>query len=260
MSIIRFFTSTDPRLHITEFGYSSPEKPREVGPWVRDTYILHIVTRGCCKFSEFTASEGEAFLISKDRLHSFEVTPPYEHYWFAFDGKDAPHLFMFYNISLQEHRHFKISNRNLAENILKTAFENAAKENSYAATQSAFIAMLPLLQTQDNTNSAQKDSRIQTVADFLDTYYAFRITVEQAASTVHLSEKYVCKKFKQRFGIPPQQYLLRARMQRAKWLLTATQLQIGEIAASVGYLSALNFSAAFKKHYGLSPSAFRKTV
>lgn len=258
MPTIRFFTSSDRGFKITEFGYSAPQKERVVGPWVRDTYILHYVLADTCRFSGFEAKAGEAFLISKDMLHSFTVKPGYRHYWIAFEGDDVPQILARCGAPLKAHAHFEVLHREVAEAILTAAFAAAADEDGEAATRSALFAVLQLLRVQSASGAAKKDDRMQTVADFLETHYPRLITMEQAARAVHLSEKYVCKRFKQQYGVPPQRYLLRVRMERAKTLLATTDLQISEIAKSVGYVSPLVFSTAFRKYAGISPTLFRK--
>lgn len=260
MSTIRFFTSDNRDMRITEFGCSAPQKERLVGPWVRNTYILHYVLSGTCHFSGFDVQAGEAFLIAKDMLHSFSVQPGYAHYWLAFDGNSIPQILSKHGIPLQLHTHFKVCHHALAEKLFRAAFEAAADDDGEFAAQSALFAILPLIKAQTTNHPHRKDDRMKSVADFLETHYASALTMEQVAKTVHLSEKHVCKRFKAQYGMPPQQYLLRVRMERAKGLLTTTDLQIGEIAKSVGYASPLVFSTAFRKYTGNSPSSYRNAV
>jgi AraC-like DNA-binding protein len=58
-------------------------------------------------------------------------------------------------------------------------------------------------------------------------------------------------------GRPPLTYLTECRMDEAEALLSDTDSSIALIAKSVGYADAFGFSAAFKRHRGVSPSAFR---
>ena len=55
----------------------------------------------------------------------------------------------------------------------------------------------------------------------------------------------------------PQRYLTDIRLNQAKELLISSSLNVGEIAAIVGYENALYFSRVFRKYAGLSPSAYR---
>lgn len=58
--------------------------------------------------------------------------------------------------------------------------------------------------------------------------------------------------------MPPQKYLLKVRMERARELLLTGDMTVAETADSVGYTSPLTFSQMYKKYYGISPSKAAK--
>jgi AraC-like DNA-binding protein len=64
------------------------------------------------------------------------------------------------------------------------------------------------------------------------------------------------RKFAAIYGLSPQKWLLQQRMQRAATLLHG-QLMPGEVYQQVGYESHSSFSEAFRKHFGVAPSAFK---
>lgn len=260
MSNILFFDAAGTALRITEFGYSAPQKKRQVGPWVRNTFLLHYVAKGVCHFDGFDIPAGSAFLITKDRLHTFRVEPPYTHYWFSFDGDIARQLLSQYGISTHAHGLFRVAHPAFAENLLKTAFETADDENGATAAESALYALFPLLCIENNAKEKSTDTRIADAAKYMEAQYSHSVTMETVAAHIHLSEKHFCRRFKAEYGVPPQQYLLKVRMARAAALLVNTTLQIQEIARSVGYTSPLYFSNAFRNFFGVSPSAYRKNA
>jgi AraC-like DNA-binding protein len=49
-------------------------------------------------------------------------------------------------------------------------------------------------------------------------------------------------------------------MERAAVLLASSELSVGIISSSVGYGDQLSFSKAFKKHFGVSPTVYRKNA
>ncbi|MBK9121876.1 MAG: helix-turn-helix transcriptional regulator [Chloroflexi bacterium] len=53
-------------------------------------------------------------------------------------------------------------------------------------------------------------------------------------------------------------YIRRLRLRRAGYKLRFGAIDIGEVALAAGYASHAAFGKAFKKQYGLSPSAFRQ--
>ena len=62
--------------------------------------------------------------------------------------------------------------------------------------------------------------------------------------------------FKKYFHTSPIEYLIRARMNRAAYLLRDSNRRIGEVAALAGYEDIFHFSKLFKKHFGKSPREF----
>jgi AraC-like DNA-binding protein len=82
-------------------------------------------------------------------------------------------------------------------------------------------------------------------------------TVASLAARAGVSRSLFAKRFAKLMGRPPLAYLTECRMDEAEALLSDTDLGIAQIARSVGYADAFGFSAAFKRHKGLSPSAFR---
>jgi AraC-like DNA-binding protein len=65
------------------------------------------------------------------------------------------------------------------------------------------------------------------------------------------------KAFQRRVGMPPHQYRLRRRMDRACELLQTTDRSIAAIAAELDYPTAYEFSAQFRARLGLPPSRYR---
>lgn len=82
----------------------------------------------------------------------------------------------------------------------------------------------------------------------------------KVADMLHISEKHFCRLFRKQYGIPPQEFLINIRLQKAKQLLKTTDLRVKEVAGSVGYSSQLVFSEIFKKRFGQSPTEYRKKI
>ncbi|MEU9646862.1 AraC family transcriptional regulator [Streptomyces sp. NPDC048188] len=84
-----------------------------------------------------------------------------------------------------------------------------------------------------------------------------RWTVASLAAESGVSRALFAKRFTEVMGRPPLAYLTECRMDEAAALLSDTDLAVSQIARSVGYADAFGFSAAFKRHRGLSPSVYR---
>ena len=97
----------------------------------------------------------------------------------------------------------------------------------------------------------------QTIA-YLQQNYAQRLTRQQMAKSVGVSEDYLGRIFLQELGLSPMEYLNRYRIKEAKVLLHHTCASVTDIADQVGFDDPAYFSRAFRKLVGVSPRAYRK--
>jgi AraC-like DNA-binding protein len=83
-------------------------------------------------------------------------------------------------------------------------------------------------------------------------------SVSNLASSVGLSRRSFARRFARELGEAPREHLSRRRMAVAVHLLETTDLDVGEVAVSVGYESDAAFCRAFKRRLGTSPKRFRE--
>jgi AraC family transcriptional regulator of arabinose operon len=79
----------------------------------------------------------------------------------------------------------------------------------------------------------------------------------ELAQLVHLSPSRLRHLFKNETGTTLSHYLKAVRLRQAEVLLRTTFLSIKEIVIQLGMTSSSNFARAFKKTYGVSPTAYR---
>jgi AraC family transcriptional regulator len=68
-----------------------------------------------------------------------------------------------------------------------------------------------------------------------------------------MSPDYFARLFKASTGQPPHQYVVEARVRKAKELLTTGQFTISEAAHQVGFVDQSHLSRHFKRVFGLAP-------
>ena len=84
------------------------------------------------------------------------------------------------------------------------------------------------------------------------------ISVEELAAKMGLSRVQLYRKVKALTGNTPVDLLRKARLARAKELLTGTELTVSEIAYQVGFASPSYFTKCYKDEYGVVPGEARK--
>lgn len=107
-----------------------------------------------------------------------------------------------------------------------------------------------------------KGDKQQLYTDIID-YISWRIRepvkVSEVAAYFGYNEKYITTFFKKSSGISLKAYILERKMELAKALLTDTNLPVSQIGYDIGFSDNHNFSNAFKKITGQSPSDYRNT-
>lgn len=86
------------------------------------------------------------------------------------------------------------------------------------------------------------------------------LTLYEIAAAVGMSPYHFARAFKQAIGLPPHQYLIKCRIEKAKSLLAKTNLAIAEIAYRVGFASQSHFTTLFGKHTATTPKAYRDSL
>lgn len=83
------------------------------------------------------------------------------------------------------------------------------------------------------------------------------ISIKQLSHLTIYHPNYFIRIFRRETGLPPHQFILRMRMQKARILLQQG-MSVGDTAQAVGYADAASFARAFRAHYGVTPLHYAK--
>lgn len=108
-----------------------------------------------------------------------------------------------------------------------------------------------------DATSKLSTEKLQKTIDYIHARLEQDITLSELADVVQMSQYRFARAFKQSTGIPPHQYLLLQRIERAKKLLTLTQLQIADISYQLGFASQSHFAATFRRFTKVTPKVYR---
>ena len=102
-----------------------------------------------------------------------------------------------------------------------------------------------------------ENDRIKKAVELINGRMKERIKAYELAKECGLSEWYFLHLFKRTTGIPVSEYIKKVKLERAKTLLSSTDLKIASIIEETGYINENNFFIAFKKYTGLTPGNYR---
>jgi AraC-like DNA-binding protein len=100
----------------------------------------------------------------------------------------------------------------------------------------------------------------QHVIDYIDGNLERPLPIADLAQVAGLSRAHFSRIFAATEGVPPAEYVLQKRLQRAVKLLTSTaNIPIKEVALMSGFTDANYFAKIFRRVYGTNPTEFRTT-
>jgi AraC family transcriptional regulator len=100
--------------------------------------------------------------------------------------------------------------------------------------------------------------QVRVVTEYMDAHLTEKITISDLAGLLDLTRFHFIRAFKQTAGMPPHQFLIRRRVDRARGLLAESPIAISEIAEQTGFGSPIQLTRAFRRVLGTTPSAFRR--
>jgi AraC-like DNA-binding protein len=99
--------------------------------------------------------------------------------------------------------------------------------------------------------------KLRRVMAYVDARIGGPISLDDLANVAGVSRFHFHRQFCKSVGVTPHEYVLRARIERAKGLLTASDLTVGEVSGAVGFADQSHFSNIFRKLTAMTPRSFR---
>ena len=104
------------------------------------------------------------------------------------------------------------------------------------------------------------DALMERVMKYMNEHLADPdLNVEKLTEDVGISRAQLHRKLKEIAGVSAGEFIRNLRLEQAARLIEEGQINITQVAYSVGFCNQTHFSTVFKKHYGMSPSEYAET-
>jgi AraC-like DNA-binding protein len=100
--------------------------------------------------------------------------------------------------------------------------------------------------------------QLRRVYTFIQAHLAEDLSISDLAAECRLSSTHFARAFRQTTGVPPHQWLINRRIERAKELLLKGQLELAQIALACGFVDQSHLSRTFMRYEGQSPGKWRR--
>ncbi len=182
---------------------------------------------------------------------------PWRYMWFTMNGTYTEHYIRLCNLALEAPVISCIDFLGIQMKAMSLLHKLDKKGLiGYYETLSLFYNIVEIQSSADQTLPPNIEELSVTYMDIH--YHEPTFSVEHMCRALHVSHSYLCKKFKQKWGKQPRKYLIEVRMREAKELLVKTDLNIKEIAFSVGFCDEIHFMKTFKTQEGITCKEYKK--
>ena len=166
---------------------------------------------------------------------------------------------LIYRILNIKKKHFKGAS-NLKKTLSAIFFAYNKKDDFLSKieiTNHLLHFLLSVIHYGEKTDKRNISSSILFCCNYIEKNMFQKIYISNLAAQVHLSESRFKHKFKEEIGIPPNEYILKTKINCAKELIQKRKASFTDIAYDLGFSSSSYFSTVFKKYEGKTPSEYQ---
>jgi AraC-like DNA-binding protein len=234
-----------------------------------DSFTLVYITHGSGTFEsqsggKKTITDGDLFILYPGEWHRFKPsknTGWHEH-WVEFDGEQARRIMHHPAFSPKQPVYTIGADESILRLFLEisetTQTQPPGFEQIIATQASQIVARLLARLQYSSPEDHDMETHIRHACLHILQHAEQTIDTRQLSCKLGISHSAFRKHFKQITGLPPGQYQIQIRLNKARRLLRNSTLSIQEIAEQLGFDSIYYFSRLFKKKTGCSPLAYRK--
>ncbi|WP_438444861.1 AraC family transcriptional regulator [Gorillibacterium sp. sgz5001074] len=212
----------------------------------------------------YTVGPGQGMLLYPNRKHTYyAVREPWGVQWFTFNGAQAGSMLA--SLRLTGSCVLQLSHPDTVLRKMSQACELLQSKDPFryvkcsALTYETVLDLFISSSAPDTRSKTEHYEQLVPVLTYIDDHYAEPLTLNVLSAQLGLSPQYTCHLFQKSFGLRPFEYINRFRLRRAKeLLLQEPDMDVKEVARTVGYEHTSYFIKLFKQQEGLTPNAFRK--
>ncbi len=246
-----------PRISVLTMGCAEDISSTRSGPIKRNVFVIHycVAGKGFYLDNPVSAGQGFFFLPGETVEYHSSTEDPWKYLWFIIET-DNPEFFLKHYNADQKTKIFSYDFTDVIEEQFRAV--KRSKDFSISPVEGLLIYLNILKHHTVQKGGGKATVYAMSAREYIESNYHLRPSIGALADHLNISQSYLYRVFFEEFGMSPKEYLNRFCMEQAKMLLRSSDMNISQIAASVGYSDVLAFSAFFSKRKGCSPTAYRE--
>ena len=226
--------------------------------------ILYVVRGQGCRYvddARVPLSAGHFALLDCYRPHRYGTDTGWEILWIHYDGALAREYYQ----AIAGSRSQVIFPQNPYELMrglerIYRMYHHEKRANEALISKNIVNILTGFLTAQTPGETGQSHSAaIEKLLSYITENIDQPLSLEELARRASLSPFYFSRVFKRETGYTLREYLLKTRVNRAKFYLKTTSLSLKEISYRCGYGSESTFCTTFRHATGLTPMGYRSS-
>ncbi len=236
--------------------------------WHENLEILYFIGGECAVINgseEIRVKKGDIIIVNSEDIHGIRFYNGYAQYILV----HLDHTFceeMGFNTNDTRFKK-KITDSEINCILEKAIAEENQKLSFYEESIKIMLLSVLLLLFRKHIAPNPKDDKTpnkikltKKIIKYINKHYDEQITIETIESYCRYSRYYISRAFKETTGLTIMTFVNDVRIEKAKLLLTNSDLSMGNIALSCGFVSQSYFGKVFKKSVGISPLDYKNKM
>lgn len=250
-------------IYASYIGHSFCDQTYTVCRNCMDYFMLAVVDSGGMFFRyngmEFEVHAGETILLDCRLPHTYGAVGGVSFRYIYFRGGSSEE---YYRLLAGERGYFvrpvrSVEVQSAVQSIFALVTDTTYDEHRISAQLYRILAELAV---QDGQKESVQNTAVLRAIAFMEHHFSEKLSIEQIADQVNLSEYYFSRLFRRCTSMSPHAYLVNLRITMARQLLSVSQKSVERVAEECGFHSTTNFIRSFREHVGCTPKQFRRAI
>lgn len=256
MEIIPVNFDENEKVYIIGFGMETDSSEAHWGRGSRNVTIIHYVLSGVGFCNGVKISEGEGFFLPRNQVHEYHSSEdnPWTYFWVVLKGDGADDFAKGY-IEPDKNGKFVFSFTNKLKEYLDSFFMTKGSMSQIRAM--GYFLVLMSYHQEKETNKEPVNKYVRDAKEYMENNLHRRLSIYEIAEYLHISDRYLYNLFTEYEGISPKQYFSNLKLKYALKFLEEGNMNVTEIANSLGFSDLFSFSRFFASRMGCSPIKYK---
>lgn len=239
---------------------------RETSRMAKDIYVIEYIRSGAGyiglrdRGQGQRVGSGDLYIINRGYAVTYYADPadPFEKLWFNLGGRCVKNLLDTFSINTPVyicHMSNKEIEKAFSDTLDMLDSDTPLQEKNYRMIE--FLTRLFIEIDRISEKPEEAGDIFESISAFIDANIYKNLGINDIADYFFISRCSLYRIFMRNAGVPPKQYQLEKKIEKAKALLISENLSTEKVAEMLGFCDKYHFCRIFKQVAGKSPSEYR---